>query len=124
VPEADPERRALEALGLALRAGRAAVGTRQVAEAARSGELELVVWAGDASPNARRRISGPLKEAEPVQVTLGDRASLGDALGRAPVVVVGVSDRGLAAKIAGLAGRGAPPRGTAPPEPSGAPREE
>lgn len=121
----DPSRRrALDALGLALRAGRAVVGTRSVADAARAGELELVVWAEDASGNARGRISGTLRDAAPVEVTLGDRGALGDAVGRGPVVVVGVSDPGLARKIAGLAGDGSADRQDGPPERSAARREE
>lgn len=93
--------RVLDTLGLATRAGRVAVGTRQVLEAARAGELRLALLAEDATANAVGRVAGAL-EGVPV-MRRGDKAALGRAVGRGPTAVVGVRDRGLAAKMSRLA---------------------
>jgi ribosomal protein L7Ae-like RNA K-turn-binding protein len=92
------ERSALQTLGLARRAGRAAVGTRAVLTAARSRRLEALVVAHDASPNALDRVRGASRRV-PV-VKCGTRETLGLALGRGPVAVVGVTDREFARRIA------------------------
>ena len=96
------EDRLLDALGLARRAGRLATGTRAVLEAARTGELELAVVAGDAGDNALARLRGVLEGPAPT-VRAADRRRLGEALGRAPLVAVGVTDAGLARKVRRLA---------------------
>lgn len=90
---------ALSALGLARRAGRAAVGTRAVREAAAAGRLELLVLARDAGGNARGRLGRSLTEAGAPVLECGTRAALGAALGRGPTVAVGVTDPGLASRI-------------------------
>lgn len=92
------ERNALQALGLARRAGRAAVGTRAVLTAARSRRLEALIVAHDASPNALDRVHGASRRV-PI-VRCGTRETLGLALGRGPVAVVGVTDREFARRIA------------------------
>lgn len=92
----------LHALGLAKRAGAVAVGTRAVMDAARAGTLRAVIVSGDATDNARRRLAPALRRTP--GVVYGDRRQLGAALGRGPVVVVGLTDDGLAQRvIAGLA---------------------
>lgn len=93
--------RVLDTLGLATRAGRVAVGTRQVLEAARAGELHLALLAEDATANAVGRVAGPL-EGVPV-MRRGDKTALGRAVGRGPTAVVGVRDQGLAAEMTRLA---------------------
>lgn len=95
------ERRALQALGLARRAGKALVGTRSVREGLTSGDVELVVLATDATENARKRLGVERTADVPVR-TAADRTSLGQAVGRGPVAVLGVTDAGLAAKVARL----------------------
>lgn len=92
------ERGALQILGLARRAGRAAVGTRAVLTAARSGRLEALIVAHDASPNAIDRVRGATRRV-PI-VRCGTRETLGLALGRGAVAVVGVTDREFARRIA------------------------
>lgn len=118
-----PDGRLLEALGLARRAGRLAVGTRAVREAAETGELALAVVAADAGENALGRL-GPVLEGDAPSVRVADRRALGQALGRGPVVAVGVTDPGLAGKIRRLAGgaasdAGRTPRTDGPYEPEG-----
>lgn len=103
--EARREAEALGALGLARRAGRAAVGTRAVREAARAGRVRAVVLAGDASPGARRRVEKGLQDGTPI-VSLADRERLGRAVGRETVTVVAVTDAGLAARVTAAAAAG------------------
>lgn len=95
----DPERDALQALGLARRAGAAAIGTRAVREAARAGRLQAVLLARDAAPGARRRLGTAARAPGIRLAVLGDRAALGAAVGRGPVAVVGVTDPGLAERV-------------------------
>lgn len=110
------ERKFLQALGLARRAGRAVVGAGAIREAAADGDLQLVVVARDATDNALGRLRGALERSGAARVRLGSRADLGSALGRGPVAAVGVTDRGLAKRIRELAaggkgsGQGAPGR--------------
>lgn len=93
------EGEALGLLGLARRAGRAVVGRRQLEEAARSGELRALVLAGDATENARERLRGLVGRTEVPTVELADRLRLGSAVGKGAVAAVGVTDRGLAARV-------------------------
>ncbi len=94
------DRRVLQLIGLARRAGHAVVGTDAVRVAGRRGELSAVVVAGDATENARKRLSGLLSDPNVSTVTCGTRAVLGRAVGRSETVVVGIRDRGLGLKIA------------------------
>lgn len=105
--------RLLDALGLARRAGKLVVGTRAVREAAAGGELVLAVVARDAGENAVGRL-GPVLAGPATAVRAADRRSLGECLGRGPVVAVGVTDEGLARKIRRLAGADVPDGGRTP----------
>ena len=93
------DRDLLQLVGLARRAGFAVVGTQAVRDAARRGELSVVVVAEDATENARRRIRGMMERSELQVVAGGTRSSLGQAVGRSEVVVVGIRDRGLGSRI-------------------------
>ncbi|WP_420634571.1 L7Ae/L30e/S12e/Gadd45 family ribosomal protein [Candidatus Palauibacter sp.] len=84
-------------LGIATRAGRLALGTRAVDSAARRGRLALLVIAGDASRHALGRLTPEARAAS--RVTVASRRSLGQALGRSDVAVVGVTDVALASRI-------------------------
>ncbi len=98
---AERDRDLLQLVGLARRAGFAVVGTQAVRDAARRGELSVVVVAEDATENARKRIRGLMESSELQVVTRGTRSSLGRAVGRSEVVVVGIRDRGLGSRIVG-----------------------
>lgn len=90
---------ALDLLGLALRAGRLAVGTHAVKEAARRDELHAAVIARDATENARDRVL-PLLAARDVSVVeCPSAARLGRAVGRRRVVVAGLKDAGFARRV-------------------------
>jgi len=100
-PGADRDRSVLQLVGLARRAGFAVVGTRAVRDAARRGELRVVVVAEDATENARKRLRGMLEMSDLEVVTRGTRIGLGRAVGRPEVVVVGIRDRGFGSRIVG-----------------------
>lgn len=65
--------------------------------AARSGQLEVLVVAGDASVNAVSRLGPEAREV--ARVTVATRAVLGRALGRGGVAVAGVTDAALAKRV-------------------------
>lgn len=92
---------ALRLLGIARRAGALVAGSEAVKGAARSGTLRLVVFARDASDNARGRVEPLLKRAGVGSLVCGDRNSLGAALGKGPTAVAGVTDDALAALVMG-----------------------
>jgi ribosomal protein L7Ae-like RNA K-turn-binding protein len=99
--------RALGLLGVATRAGVAVPGTERVREAARAGTLQLAVLATDASENSRSKLL-PLLAARGIShVTRYDRATLGAAVGRAPLSAVGVVDAGFANRLQTLLRAGA-----------------
>jgi len=93
------ERAALSLVGLAHRAGRLAVGTHAVKDAARLGELEAVVMARDATDNARERVLPLMKACGVPVVTCDSAAALGRAVGRPRLVVVGLKDAGFAGRV-------------------------
>lgn len=95
----------LRLLGLLRRAGRAVVGTEAVREAARRDELAGAVLASDAGRNARDRVVPMLASLGIPWVELGDRTSLGRAVGRPRATVVGLRDGDLTRRILGRTGR-------------------
>lgn len=99
------ERRALQLLGLARRAGRAAIGTQSVRGAARRGELAAVLIARDAGGNAEGRVRSLLEARGVPLVRCASRGALGAAVGRGPTAVVGITDAKMAwAALASLSG--------------------
>lgn len=100
-PAAEGSRReVLQLLGVALRAGRLVVGTEAVKDRAEAGELAAAVVAEDAGENARDRVCPLLERAGVTVWEVGSRSELGAALGRGPVVVAGLTDRGFADAVA------------------------
>lgn len=98
-PGNDDEGRALNLLGIAQRGGRLEVGTAAVKEGARRGEIAAAVLAGDAGGNARDRVLPLLDAAGVPWAEAADGGALGRALGRERVVIVGVTDEGLAREV-------------------------
>ena len=95
------ERRVLQLVGLARRAGHAVLGTEAVRQAGRRGELSAIVLAEDATETAGRRLRSVLGDPDVPVVTCGTRQALGSAVGRPQAVVVGIADAGFATRIAG-----------------------
>jgi ribosomal protein L7Ae-like RNA K-turn-binding protein len=93
---------ALRLLGLAARAGAVLSGTERVREAARAGTLRFVLVAGDISANTHDKLI-PLLEARAVRHRIvTTRAALGAAVGKPPASALGITDAGLAKRVAAL----------------------
>ena len=83
-------------LGLGLKGRLVVVGVDPVRAELQSGTIRCVVLASDASPRAVEKVVR-LAEGRGVPVVPGPAAAeIGGRLGRPPVMVVGVRDRGLA----------------------------
>jgi ribosomal protein L7Ae-like RNA K-turn-binding protein len=90
---------ALRLLGLARRAGAVAPGTDAVRRAIREGEARLVLIAGDASSTQVAKVRTTMHDKAIPQVILGDRNTLGAALGLGPLTAVAVTSGSLAEKL-------------------------
>ncbi len=82
---------ALRLLGLARRAGAVASGTEATRRALRQGEARLVLMAVDASSVQLDKVRSALRNRPIPRAILGDRATLGGAVGREPVSAVAVT---------------------------------
>ena len=90
---------ALQILGLARRAGAVASGTDATRRSIRQADARLVLMAEDASPAQLDKIKRTMRHRMVPQVFLGDRATLGAAIGRAPIAAVAVTDASLAGRL-------------------------
>lgn len=90
---------ALRLLGLARRAGAVAPGTESVRRAIRDGEALLILMAGDASSVQLKKIRTTQDDGSIPRVTLGDRATLGAAVGMAALSAVAVTEASFAARL-------------------------
>jgi ribosomal protein L7Ae-like RNA K-turn-binding protein len=93
------EASALQAVGVARRAGRVEIGTRAVRQAGREGRLAAILVARDASDNARERFERVRLNTGAELVVCGDRSALGRAVGRGPVAALGITAPGLAGLV-------------------------
>jgi ribosomal protein L7Ae-like RNA K-turn-binding protein len=83
-------------LGLGLRGRLVVLGVDAVRAELKRGAVRCVVLAADASPRAVEKV-GRLAEGAGVPLVRGPSAAeIGARLGRPPVMVVGVRDRGMA----------------------------
>jgi ribosomal protein L7Ae-like RNA K-turn-binding protein len=90
------ERRLLDLLGLAARAGRVLGGTDAVRKGVRDGGVRMVILAADSSPTQQGKLV-PLLTARGVRhERLFSRSRLGAAIGRGPVSAVGIADPNFA----------------------------
>ncbi len=88
-------------LGLALRAGRLAVGEEPVGAACRAHKAYLLLLACDAADNTIRRAHQFTQAVKTIPLTLPlDKAALGGCLGRESCAMVALTDVGLAAAAA------------------------
>lgn len=89
-------------VGLAARAGAVIPGTERVREAARSGNLHVVLVASDLSDNSRDKLL-PLLDARQIPYAIvSDRDALGGAVGRAPLSALGITEKKLAERVLAL----------------------
>ncbi len=85
----------LTLLGLALRAGKVAVGEEPVRLALQERAARVVFLAGDASERTRRKVE-PKLGAVPLREIAPSKTALGRALGRESCALCAVTDQGFA----------------------------
>ena len=86
-------------LGLATRAGKAVSGEDAVEGAVRRGRVVLMLIAQDASENTLRKFSSLARHHGIHALRAGTKTLLGQAMGKAPRAIVGITDRGFARVI-------------------------
>ena len=89
----------LRLLGLAARAGAVLPGTERVREAVRSGNLQFVLVATDASDNSQDKLLPLLKTRQVAHAVVFTRDALGAAVGRAPLSALGITEKNLARRV-------------------------
>ena len=96
----------LDRLGLEARSGHLISGSEKIEVAARRGQVQLLIHAGDASAEGRRRLDQAWRVGEDAEgsgrqglVLPVDRTILSLALGRENVVHVAIVDRAAAARV-------------------------
>ena len=87
---------ALQILGLAQRAGAVVPGTAATRRSIQKGDARVVLVARDASSAQRAKIKKTMRKRTIPEMSLGDRATLGAAIGRAPITALAVTDASLA----------------------------
>jgi len=85
------EREGLRFLGLARRAGAVAPGIASARQAVRDGRAKLLVVASDAAAGQMKKIERTLSDRPIPREVLGDRATLGAALGLGPVSAAAIT---------------------------------
>lgn len=88
-------------LGLAMRAGKVALGTKGATDAIRSEKAKLALLAADAAPNADKRITDACAAhgIELYKLSEHGKAQLGSALGKSEAVAVALTDANFAKAI-------------------------
>ncbi len=86
-------------IGLAKKAGRLSCGESACKEAIRMGKARLIILAGDVSANTEKNILDSCKYYKVGHFTLGDKESLGRAVGNRFNAVLSVNDEGFASGI-------------------------
>ena len=92
-------RRAFQLLGLARRAGAVAPGTEAVRRSIREGAAHLILTAEDASSVQLDKIRTTLHDRSIPRAVLGDRATLGAAVGFAELSALAITDGSLAERL-------------------------
>jgi hypothetical protein len=99
---------ALDRLGLEARAGTLLTGSDRIEDAARKGQVHLLLHAADAGEDGRRKLDQARRvgggEGQGVVIP-AERSILSLALGRQNVVHIAVSDRAAAARVRHALGR-------------------
>jgi ribosomal protein L7Ae-like RNA K-turn-binding protein len=89
-------------LGLANRARKVISGEELVIKEVRNGKAKIVILSQDASDNTRKKISDKCRYYNVPLVSVDDRYSLGQAIGKEARVVVALADNGFAKKLSEL----------------------
>ncbi len=93
------QNKAMAYLGLAARARKVESGEFCTERAVKGGRARLVLLAGDASANTRKRFQDMCAYYHTEWLELGDKESLGHAIGQGERASLAVTDEGLAKAI-------------------------
>jgi len=101
------KRRALDRLGLEMKAGHLILGSDRIADAIRAGRVSLLLHAVDAAPDGRAKLDQKLRVAETGEALVlpAARAELSVALGRENVVHAALGDRAAATRVVAAVSR-------------------
>lgn len=86
-------------LGLAMRAGKVKTGESVIVNEIKKHKIKLVIIAEDASENTKKVIQNKCESYHISFRIFGTRSELGQALGKAERVNVGITDQGFAKKL-------------------------
>ncbi|MFS0727884.1 L7Ae/L30e/S12e/Gadd45 family ribosomal protein [Paenibacillus sp. 1P07SE] len=89
----------LSALGMAMRAGKLITGEDTVLKAIRAGKACLVLVAGDASDNTKKKFRDKCSTYGVEIAEAYDRVLIGGAIGKEARVLIAVTDQGFAKMI-------------------------
>lgn len=89
----------LSALGMAMRAGKLITGEETVLKAVRAGKASLVLVAGDASDNTKKKFRDKCASYGVAIAEAYDRVQIGQAIGKEMRVLIAVTDQGFAKMI-------------------------
>lgn len=89
----------LNILGLIFRAGKLVTGEELVVKAVQKQRVNLVIVSEDASENTKKKLSDKCSHYGVPFYIRGDREAIGQAIGKAERVVIGIEDPGFAKKI-------------------------
>ena len=87
-------------LGIATKAGKVVTGEFSTEKAIKTGKAYLVIVAGDASDNTKKRFADSSAFYHKNIITVGEKSELGRAIGKDDRSVLTVNDKGFAKKIA------------------------
>lgn len=91
--------RAYSMIGLANKAGKLVSGEDAVRNSIRSGKVKLVVLAGDASGNTKKRFNNSAAFYNIALVTWGLKEELGSCIGKSERSVIGITDDNFSKSI-------------------------
>lgn len=83
-------------LGLATRAGQVVSGEHAVESAVRRGKVKLLLIAEDASENTHRKFNSLALNHNVKAIVFGEKATMGQAMGKSQRAIVGITDRNFA----------------------------
>lgn len=98
------DRKILNLLGLAQKAGKIASGEFSTEKAVKSGQAKMAVISADASGNTKKKFHNMCEWYHVPVIEIFDKASLGHCLGRSDRTSLAVTDEGLARAIMKAAG--------------------
>jgi predicted RNA-binding protein YlxR (DUF448 family) len=106
------ERNALDRLGLEARSGNLVTGSQRIEDAARSGQVSLLLHANDAAEGGSRQLDQALRVGQEAEGTNlrglalpAGRTILSEALGRENVVHIAIVDERAAKRVSGAISR-------------------